>query len=107
MTMNTHAPAKKQGIHKPGAADPMKQEASIQILIRFIDKDYNMKLYSKDVKFKGQYLYQNKQYWVNDWKRQIEFRWAGRVVEAAIFHNNMGEQGEKICQFTMGQGWDR
>lgn len=107
MTISTHAPASPKA-QKPGAADPLKQEACIQVVVRFVDGNSILR-YSYDVQHRGKKIYQNVGYWTSLWQKKIEFEtppgWKGRVESAAIFHSFDGNRGDKICQFERRAGW--
>ncbi|MDF7817955.1 hypothetical protein P1X15_10125 [Runella sp. MFBS21] len=88
--------------------DPLKEEASIQVIVCFIDGNRRT-FYSGDIRYRGKWQYGHKGYWVQYWKHRIEHEtpegWQGRVVSGAIFHNNVGNRGDKIAQFDKGKGW--
>jgi hypothetical protein len=88
-------------------SDPLKQHASIVVIIRFIDGN-SRTFYSRDIDKKGTWMYKHVGYWVQYWKYRIEKEtpagWTGRVDEAAIFHCFDGNRGDKICQFSKSKG---
>lgn len=90
-------------------ADPLKQEASIQVVVRFSDQNVRT-FYSGDIRYRTKWQYQHVGYWLQTWKHKIQNEtppgWQGRVVEAAIFRNFDGNRGDKIAQFTRDKGWD-
>lgn len=87
--------------------DPLIQEASIIVVIQFLDN--RRTFYSGDIRYRGKWQYQHVGYWVQYWKHRIEKEtpegWTGRVKEAAIFHNFEGNRGDKIAQFDKIKGW--
>jgi len=101
-------PAAAAAPRNPGSADPLKREACIQVVVRFVDGN-TIKRYSYDVQHRGTSKYQNVPYWTRNWQRIIELEtpsgWSGRVESGAIFHSFDGNRGDRICQFERGKGW--
>lgn len=97
-------PASKQSTN----AEPLVVEASVQVIIRFIDGKRRT-FYSGDIRYRGKWQYHHTGYWVQYWKQRIEHEtpegWKGRVVEGAIFYNQQGNRGDKIAQFDRVKGW--
>lgn len=88
-------------------ADPMKQHACIQVIVRFCDGNART-FYSRDIDNRTNWKYKHLGYWVQYWKYRIEKEtppgWQGRVDEAAIFHSYDGNRGDKIAQWSKGKG---
>lgn len=107
MPATVHSPAPSR-LAASAAADPLKRQACLQVIIKFVDDTVRV-FYSRDIDHKGQWKDGNIAYWVDYWKPRIEFEtppgWAGRVKEAGIFASFDGTRGDKLLQFDRRRGW--